>query len=216
MTVQYKLVLIFAALFLVTACDKASPGPSSSNDSSPSRPAPKSPSTPKPTLPIPVDLTIDQIRSADNGQVEQFIFDAELKAIGNRFDWEAEIVTAWPAGLKMLYATWVVETEVNNGGFEQYFANTEGRTAEAALEGFKLVGAKQHARLLAAAMAIRAKSQGETSAAHEGASRETPPESSEHTTLDGLDSKYYGLKEDLSALRVRYIRAHPEAFVTKS
>ena len=38
-------------------------------------------------------------------------------------------------------------------------------------------------------------------------------ESYEHTKLNQLDDEFYDLAEDLSALRIKYIRAHLREFV---
>ncbi len=54
---------------------------------------------------------------------------------------------------RLLAAYWV-EAEVNNGGFDQYFFNSAGDNAEAALAGLKEMGAAGAAALLEQAMAI--------------------------------------------------------------
>jgi hypothetical protein len=54
---------------------------------------------------------------------------------------------------RLLAAYWV-EAEVNNGGFDQYFFNSAGDNAEAALAGLKEMGAAGAATLLEQAMAV--------------------------------------------------------------
>lgn len=54
---------------------------------------------------------------------------------------------------RLLAAYWV-EAEVNNGGFDQYFFNSAGDNAEAALAGLKEMGAAGAAALLEQAMAV--------------------------------------------------------------
>jgi hypothetical protein len=54
---------------------------------------------------------------------------------------------------RLLAAYWV-EAEVNNGGFDQYFFNSAGDNAEAALAGLKDMGAAGAAALLERAMAV--------------------------------------------------------------
>jgi len=54
---------------------------------------------------------------------------------------------------RLLAAYWV-EAEVNNGGFDQYFFNSAGDNAEAALAGLRDMGAAGAAGLLERAMAV--------------------------------------------------------------
>jgi hypothetical protein len=54
---------------------------------------------------------------------------------------------------RLLAAYWV-EAEVNNGGFDQYFFNSAGDNAEAALAGLKEMGAAGAATLLEQSMAV--------------------------------------------------------------
>src|SRR5262245_4792479 len=54
---------------------------------------------------------------------------------------------------RLLAAYWL-EAEVNNGGFDQYFFNSAGDNAEAALAGLKDMGAAGAAGLLERAMAV--------------------------------------------------------------
>lgn len=207
--------ILTACVVFSLACDKKAPNSPSTSNASQRSGAGTSQRSPKPALPVPVALTIDQVKAAKDGQVEQLIFDAELKAIGDDYDWETEIVNAWPAGLRMLYATWIVEAEVNNGGFNQYFRNTNAKTAQAAIDGFNLIGAKQHAELMADAMQIRDAERAEMQKYKREGSMESFSESYKSTKLNELDDKFYALTENLSKHRVAYIRAHPEMFVTK-
>jgi hypothetical protein len=57
-----------------------------------------------------------------------------------------------PRELGHLYAAHWCQSEVCNGGFQQFFSNTTGLVAPEALEGFRAIGADQWAELLAEAM----------------------------------------------------------------
>ena len=55
---------------------------------------------------------------------------------------------------RRLAASYWLEAEVNNGGFDQYFFNSAGNNAELALAGLKDMGATGAAGLLGRAMAV--------------------------------------------------------------
>jgi hypothetical protein len=61
---------------------------------------------------------------------------------GNRSTYDA-----LTGGQQMLWATMLLEGEVNNGGFNQYFFNTEGMYLEDAIRGFETFGSPAHAKL---------------------------------------------------------------------
>lgn len=53
-----------------------------------------------------------------------------------------------PRGLRAVYSLCVFNGEVLNGGFQQYFTNSNGLLASAAVEACRLVGAHKHAEIL--------------------------------------------------------------------
>lgn len=48
-------------------------------------------------------------------------------------------------------AIWDLESDVNNGGFDQYFFNSSGDTAFAVVDALKAIGAQETARIVAEA-----------------------------------------------------------------
>ena len=103
------------------------------------------------------------------------------------------------------------EAEVNNGGFNQYYFNTDGRFASKAVEAFEYFGATKHAALMREANAVRS-SEAAAMAVFKGrGSLEAFPESYEHTQLGPLDDRFHHLAESLSE-QVNRIREMPEQF----
>src|SRR4051812_36286525 len=47
-------------------------------------------------------------------------------------------------GVQAVYTTWLVDNEVNNGGFNQFFYNQHGTLAGAALRGYELLGTEEY------------------------------------------------------------------------
>ncbi len=106
---------------------------------------------------------------------------------------------------RRLLAAYLVEAEVNNGGFDQYFFNSAGDDAEAALAGLKEMGAGGAAALLERAMAVfpggkppadRFKRQG---VMEQIASQSKP-------VWNNCDDEFYELKESISELSLAYAK----------
>lgn len=121
------------------------------------------------------------------------------------------------AGFRAIYATNVLDGQVKNGGFSQFFWNPSGRYAPDALAGLERLGARQRSAIVQQAMELLLREDGLTQRTvgredllagyHAFAGR---------IDFRALDSAYYRLDatEKLDDLQVAYIRAHAEEFVT--
>lgn len=76
-------------------------------------------------------LTSAQIASLPDDAVEQAIVSAVLDEIGNRHADALEIVSALPLGYRVVYAVSILDAEVRNGGFLQYYFNCGGAVRRA-------------------------------------------------------------------------------------
>ena len=65
----------------------------------------------------------------------------------------AGVILGLPVGTRAVYTTWLVDIEVNNGGFNQFFFNPYGQFAGYALAGYELLGAEDYAAVMRAAIA---------------------------------------------------------------
>lgn len=138
-------------------------------------------------------LTAELVAQEPDSSLEWAMIQHVTWRINGEYDRERAIVMALSPGLRMVYTTWGVEAEVNNGGFSQYFENSTGQFADEALAGYRRLGATPFASLLERAMAAR-------QAGNSGA-------------YDALDTEFYDLASPTAA-RVRYIREHPDEFVS--
>lgn len=124
-----------------------------------------------------------------------------------------------PAALRMLRAMFWLDAEVQNGGFNQFFYNSTGAHANEALEGFRRIGAVKTATVLERAMALYLDELPYHAQVRERVLKEGTlqafSESYQHTGLRELDDEYYSSGENLEALQVQWIRAHPEEFVSE-
>jgi hypothetical protein len=134
-----------------------------------------------------------------------------LQTLGDDDEHKLERLNALPEGLRAFFAIWLVDGEVKNGGFSQYFWNNGDGAALAAVGGFRLLGAEQHAALMKEAIAIQEQERAAMAAFEAEGTLEAFQESTERSALGPLDMRYYGLPDVEPAL-VRFIRAHPEMF----
>lgn len=112
---------------------------------------------------------------------------------------------------KVFSAVWAVESEVNNGGFSQYFFNSSCESAGFVREALETIGAPRTAdicvRAIAAAFPDGLPADPETirSAASEF-SAETEKK------LDLLDREFYQYPHNLTELLFAFVSKHPEEF----
>lgn len=157
-------------------------------------------------------LTRAILEALPDDELEQALIDHVIDVrIAERFDRDLELVAELSDGYRMLYATWLLDAEVQNGGFNQFSWNSSGRFAAEALCGFERIGAEQHRALMEEAIAVEAEERASQQAYKDAGTLEAFMESYETTALDALDERYFAL--DLGDRRIRSIRAHPEEFL---
>jgi hypothetical protein len=145
------------------------------------------------------ELTPAILASIPDDQVERAVFDYVAAKIAADQERAPQIVAKLPVGARALYITWRVETEVNSGGFEEYYRNTRSQFADQAAEAFEFFSAHEHAALMREASSVRA----------------MDAQTMKASQLGPLDDRFHALKEDLSALRIAKIRSMPEFFSGK-
>jgi hypothetical protein len=124
-------------------------------------------------------------------------------------DYRRSIEPATKGQLAIYACTWYM-SEVSNGGHDQFFFNSTGMVWQDALDGFALLGAEKHRAILAEAVAVFPN--GKPSFARGVRCHQL--ESADTSSFDALDSRLYGIDEDLDALFARYIDQHPDDFFT--
>ncbi|MDX1512800.1 MAG: DMP19 family protein [Gammaproteobacteria bacterium] len=108
-----------------------------------------------------------------------------------------------------IYTVGLLDGEVNNGGFSQYFWNTEGQFAAHTLEVLKRIGAKETASLLRRAMKIYgAPSSGDV---EEWYDRLEKVEAEHADALEDLDEQFYEVLDDLPVLVMNHLQAKAPA-----
>ena len=144
--------------------------------------------------------------------VEYAILDYVHAKMEGHYDQETEFLATLPPGIRALYVTSGVEDEVNNGGFNQYYWNSDGKFADEAVAAFEFFAAHKHAELMREANRIHAAEQAEIEKFKEQGTLQAFSDSYKVSKLGPLDERFYKIDENLSALRVAKIRADPGSF----
>jgi len=114
---------------------------------------------------------------------------------------------------RVFSAIWSLESEVNNGGFSQYFQNTSAETAPYVAEALDAIGATETAKICRSAIASAfPKGLPMSPEAISSSADEFPTEI--HDALDLLDEAFFKYPNNLTDLLFEYVSKHPEEFGT--
>lgn len=164
--------------------------------------------------PMYTKLTKEIIDSTPDNVLEQLVFDTISQIIGDSGEEELDAVKNLNTGQRAFYSVWLVEAEVNNGGFNQFYENQSGIFAETAVEGFRTFGAIKFADLMERANKLYSSIKLDIKKKLDG-SLESFSESYKDNPLNDLDTEFYALysEENLNELRISYIRSHVNEFI---
>lgn len=155
-----------------------------------------------------------EIDATPDDDVEWLIIDHLIERVGAQ-DGGEEGAYAFVKGLKpalqMMWGTFMVDGEVNNGGFNQFFWNSSGQYVVEGIDGFRLIGAVEHAEVVEAAVKLFMAELDELRPSDEVGTLDALAESYGRVDFGELDTRYRGLP-DIGPMRVRYIRKHPADF----
>lgn len=149
---------------------------------------------------------------ADDEMADAIVQHVALQVDVEGQDSRDSIVHALPAGTQAVYTTWLVDIEVNNGGFNQFFYNPYGVFAGLALAGYELLGAEDYASVMRSAIATHESERQTIAPYYEADTLEAFAESYQHTGLGEVDQRYYALGDRIYDVWARFVRARPELF----
>jgi Domain of unknown function (DUF4375) len=127
-------------------------------------------------------------------------------------DEQRKLVRNLSPGLRMVWGVFLVDLEVNNGGFNQFFWNSSHEYVEEASEGFRRIGAYEHAHLLDEGVARFMNHADRLNSFYERGTIEAFSESYDDDIFGDLDQRYCEL--DSAPLQDAYIHAHLEEFTS--
>ncbi|WP_300599114.1 DUF4375 domain-containing protein [Niabella sp.] len=159
-------------------------------------------------------LTQRIIDTIPDDKLLQVVFDNLIEKLSNDHENEYETVMTWNKSRRAIYMIWLLEWEVNNGGYNQFYYNPSGQFRELLPDALKLVGASQFAALTQKANDIYQK-ENATITKYQDGSTEGFSKSYESNPLDVCDDAFYALykKENLPQIQMNYIRTHKQDFV---
>jgi len=119
-------------------------------------------------------------------------------------------------GQRAVYVTWIVEAEVNNGGFNQFYYNSSGQLGDLMQDAFKTIGATHFADLAGQAHLVYKGIKEDLEKYNDG-TVERFSKSYEGNPLNDFDDKFYKLyeSEPLHQIKIKYIRENVSEFLTK-
>ncbi|WP_298507122.1 DMP19 family protein [uncultured Maribacter sp.] len=166
--------------------------------------------------PIYKVLTAEILDNVSDDMLEQTIFDNIYEIIGNDYKNELKNIQCLSIGQQAFWSTWIIEGEVNNGGFNQFYFNSSGQYSKMAEVGFKTIGAEKYADLTVRANKIYNENKERLEEFDDG-TMESFSESYKDNPLNELDTEFYelGETESVSELRIKYIREHLSQFTTE-
>lgn len=159
-------------------------------------------------------LTSEIIDSMKDSELEQAVFDNLSIHFETDYKDEYDMVKRMSKGQQAIYTTFLVESEVNNGGFNQFYFNSSGIFAEMAIGGFQLIGAEKFANIMIEANRIYTENK-EVLQAYDDGTVNSFCESYKDNPLNELDEQFYNLykEENLQELKVIYIRKNITDFI---
>lgn len=112
---------------------------------------------------------------------------------------------------RVFSAIWALESQVNNGGFLQFFESSDGDTAEHAPSALRAIGALACAEIVERALRTASP---EPLPASDTERQELMGSLSEDVLerLEQIDQQFFGYPDNLTDLLFAYVADHPETF----
>jgi hypothetical protein len=149
---------------------------------------------------------LERLRTKQRPTYQDFL--AQEDPVGVLLQFLGENIERLAPGARSLYLVAVLDGEVVNGGFHQYFSNSSGQYAHETLAGLVEVGAASAAKLLQEA--IRAFPSKRVPV--DWSERNEQLDQVDSALLGDLDDKYYALAddgtEDLASLILAFMKRH--------
>ncbi|MFD2903804.1 DMP19 family protein [Sphingobacterium anhuiense] len=166
--------------------------------------------------PIHKELTEQIIDTTSDENLLQVVFDNLSEKIPPDYEKEYETIMGWNKSRQAIYMIWVLEAEVNNGGYNQFYFNSSGQFTTHLTEALRLVGANKFAELTKRANNTFEKENPKITQ-HQDGRLEGFSKSYDDNALNRFDDEFYNLykTENLQQTQIEYIRANKKEFIDK-
>ncbi len=112
---------------------------------------------------------------------------------------------------KVLYVTYELEAEVNNGGFSQYFYNSSGNLSNELVPSFKAIGAERTAEICQKAVSVFGDSVPVDRNEREECYDKMGDDVSE--LLSECDHEFYEYEDDIMELQYKFVMENQDSFM---
>lgn len=167
--------------------------------------------------PVYKKITRDVIAAIPDDLLAWAMFDHIWLKVNKDYERTLQVLEELPLGFSVVYHLFALDGEIGNGGFNQYFFNGLDRDAEQQLEALRLIEATKHQKVFQKAFRIREEEKKNEELQRRYAERTIESFFSTYgmTVLEKCDEEWYALDEEFGASLIRFIRKHPELFVTE-
>ncbi|SKB00240.1 protein of unknown function [Prosthecobacter debontii] len=159
-------------------------------------------------------ITAETLAAIPDDELEIAIFDIVWAMPIKSLDQSLTTLSELGIGYQTIYTTLQLETEVSNGGFQQYFYNSTRHYFPMAREGYQRLGLTTLVQIADAAKAAY-----DEELAMKPPQTEAPDEQLdefmsryEDSKVDLATDRFYAEKEAAKSARTTYIRQHPDQF----
>jgi len=166
--------------------------------------------------PIHKNLTEQIIDTTSDDNLLQVVFDNLSAKQPTDYQKEYETVLSWNKSRQAIYMIWVLEAEVNNGGYNQFYFNSGGQFYKHLPDVLLLVWANKFADLTMRANNTFEKENPKITQ-HQDGTIEGFSKSYDDNPLNKFDDVFYELykMENLQKLQVTFIRNYKTEFIDK-
>jgi hypothetical protein len=157
------------------------------------------------------DLDADTLRSISPVDLDRMLSEYVVQLLSRASDRPSELAKL-PRGVQVFYLTYLVEAEVVNGGFHQFFWNSSSEFAELVASAISELGDPDAARIYESALA-QAISEMSRSVDSTEEIRESFARSASQSTLHQFDDSFAQRARHFSTLRLKLVRGREQLFL---
>lgn len=166
--------------------------------------------------PIYKNLTEQIIDSTSDEKLLQVVFDNLSQKLPTSYteEEEYETILGWNKSRQAIYMIWILESEVNNGGYNQFYSNSGGRYAKYLPNALKLVGADRLADLTQRANDVFKKENEKITKNQDSTIAESSKPFPDYL-FKRFDNDFYEIAQadSLNQVQVDFIRSHKGKFI---
>lgn len=152
-------------------------------------------------------IMAEVIDESNDNDLLFLIFDNLCVQLSDDYNKNYQTVMSWNKSKRSIYIVWLLEAEVNNGGFNQFYFNSSGHYYKDVPASLEVVGATKFADLVRDVNEVYER-ENEKITLHLDGTLEGFSKSYEDNPLNEFDTEFYNLysTEDLQQLQVDFVR----------